>query len=75
MDEFCEGDLVCLKCGGPEIEVVCTVEAYPFAEGPEPAIFCMWEGKHFRIELAYPPYALDPVRRAHPSFGPRRYPR
>lgn len=75
MDEFCEGDLVCLKCGGPEIEVVCTVEAYPFQDGAGPAVFCLWEGKHFRIEQAFPPYALERVGRAHPSYARRRHPR
>eukprot|EP01034_Spumella_vulgaris_P028930 gene28930-35885_t len=45
MDTFCEGDLVCLKCGGSEIEVLSIVEAYPFDEGPAPAVICMCVGK------------------------------
>ena len=75
MDEFCEGDLVCLKCGGPEIEVLCTVDAYPFDEGPAPAIFCLWVGQHFHIAKAFPPYALERVHRARPPYERRRYQR
>ena len=73
MDEFCEGDLVCLKCGGPEIAVLCTVEAYPFDEGFAPAIFCLGVGQHFHIEQALPPYALDRVHRPRPPYERRRF--
>jgi hypothetical protein len=75
MDEFIEGDLVCLKCGGPEIEVVCKVDLYHFDDGPAPAVFCIWEDKNFRFEQAYPPYVLERVCRKRPPYERRRYPR
>lgn len=75
MDEFVEGDLVCLKCGGPEIEVVCSVADYPFPGGIGPAVFCISDRGHFRFEQVYPPIALDVVQRARPAYERRRYER
>jgi uncharacterized protein YodC (DUF2158 family) len=75
MDEFIEGDLVRLKCGGPEIEVVCRVSQYQFEDGPAPAVFCLWEDRNFRFELAYPLHVLERVSRARPLYERRRYPR
>ncbi|WP_162251462.1 DUF2158 domain-containing protein [Massilia sp. Root418] len=56
---FGDGDVVRLKCGGPDVTVVGTVEAYPFMDGPAPGVFCVWEDGRRRYEQVYPPCAIE----------------
>ncbi len=70
MTEFKEGDLVRVKCGGPEMSVLCVVENYTFEEELDTGIFCLFERDNLLFEQAYPPRALDLVR-----YERRRYPR
>ena len=58
---FREDAIVRLKCGGPEVTVVGTVEAYPFKDGPGPGVFCVWEDGGQRYEQVYPPCAIEPA--------------
>lgn len=61
---YCEGDVVRLKCGGPVLDVVGLVDAYPFKDGPECGVFCVCEESGYRYEQVYPLYAVEPVQRA-----------
>jgi uncharacterized protein YodC (DUF2158 family) len=63
-DVFGEGDVVRLKCGGPEIDVIGTIDVYPFQDGPAPGVFCVWEDRHERHEQVYPICAIEPVAAA-----------
>lgn len=58
---FREGAVVRLKCGGPAVTIVGTVEAYPFKDGPGPGVFCVWEDGRRRYEQVYPPCAIEPA--------------
>jgi uncharacterized protein YodC (DUF2158 family) len=59
MTKFKEGDLVRVKCGGPEMSVVCIVEDYKFDHMRETGVFCVYEKDHLLFEQAYPSRALD----------------
>jgi hypothetical protein len=72
-DIFGEGDVVRLKCGGPEIDVLGTIDAYPFKDGVAPGVFCVWVDKHQQHEHVYPICAVEPVA-AHPHWAQRRPP-
>ena len=70
MNQFNEGDIVRVKCGGPDMTVVCVDVDY-FSQDDKPlAVFCIYEKDHFLFEQAYPEYALDIVR-----YERRRYTR
>ncbi|KQV81023.1 hypothetical protein ASD15_14175 [Massilia sp. Root351] len=74
-----EGDVVRLKCGGPALDVVGLVDAYPFKDGPEPGVFCVWEESCYRYEQVYPLYAVESVQlascsaRAETSDGAKKH--
>ncbi|CAN7463729.1 DUF2158 domain-containing protein [Pseudoduganella sp. LjRoot289] len=74
---FQTGDVVRLKTGGADMEVLCTAQRYPFPEGEAEAVLCIWEDTHFRFEKAFPVASLDIVSRASawPLHGPERYAR
>ena len=59
-----EGDVVRLKCGGPDIDVIGLIDAYPFRDGTGPGVYCVWEESHVRYEQVYPLQAVEPVRTA-----------
>lgn len=61
---FGEGDVVRLKCGGPEVDVIGTIDVYPFQDGAAPGVFCVWEDRHERHEQVYPICAVEPVKPA-----------
>lgn len=63
---FGEGDIVRLKCGGPDISVVGTIEAYPFKDGPGPGVFCVWEENNRRHEQVFPLCAIEAVPAKRP---------
>ena len=70
MNQFNEGDIVRVKCGGPDMTVVCVDNNY-FSQDDKPlAVFCVYEKDHFLFEQAYPEYALYIVR-----YERRRYTR
>lgn len=63
MNDISEGDLVCLKCGGPEMMVVAMTAVYTFGnDAPTPGAYCIVERNQFLHENAYPLYALEIVR-------------
>lgn len=72
---FQTGDVVRLKSGGAEMEVLCTAKHYPFPEGEEEAVLCIWDDTHFRFEKAFPQSALDIVSPANATqyLWPKRY--
>lgn len=61
MHGFREGDVVRVKCGGPDMDVLCVTPDYPFSDGPAPAVFCVWDAGMFRFEQAYPLCAIEQV--------------
>lgn len=67
---FREGDVVRLKCGGPDIDVVGLVDAYPFIDGPEPGVFSVGQHSGVRYEQVYPLCAVEPVRLASHCIWP-----
>ena len=70
MHQFYEGDIVRVKCGGPDMTVVCVDDNFFAREETALAVFCVYEKDHFLFEQAYPEYALDIVR-----YERRRYTR
>ena len=62
MHQFNEGDIVRVKCGGPDMTVVCVDEHYFADDDAALAVFCVYEKDHFLFEQAYPEYTLDIVR-------------
>lgn len=69
MEQFKEGDVVRVKCGGPAMSVLCVTRDYPMGdESMDTAVFCVWDCGQYFYEQAYPPYALDLVR-----YERRRY--
>jgi hypothetical protein len=72
---FNEGDIVRLKCGGPELAVLATLPAFQYEDGFALAVLCVLEDPYPRRLQAYPPYALDPVQIATVPYERRRYDR
>lgn len=70
MKQFSEGDIVRVKCGGPEMTVLCVDGDYFAQEDNRTAVFCVYEKDHYLFEQAYPEYALDIIR-----YERRRFPR
>lgn len=68
MNQFNEGDVVRVKCGGPDMTVVCVDDNYFAHAQTALAVFCVYEKDHFLFEQAYPEYALDIVRRERQPF-------
>lgn len=70
MNQFNEGDIVRVKCGGPDMTVLCIDGDYFTQEENRTAVFCVYEKDHFLFEQAYPECALDIIR-----YERRRFPR
>lgn len=68
--QFNEGDIVRVKCGGPEMTVLCVDGNYFTQEERRTAVFCVYEKDHYLFEQAYPECALDIIR-----YERRRYAR
>lgn len=68
--QFNEGDIVRVKCGGPEMTVLCIDNDYYAQEDRRTAVFCVYEKDQYLFEQAYPECALDIVR-----YERRRFPR
>ncbi|MES2257214.1 MAG: hypothetical protein V4724_01785 [Pseudomonadota bacterium] len=62
MELIKEGDVVRLKCGGPTMDVLAVLPAYPFQSGIATAVYCIPSNAQFRFEQILPLYALDIVR-------------
>lgn len=64
MDNFLDGDIVCLKCGGPEMTIVTLTFLYDSdIDLLTPCAYCICEVGHRLHENTLPLYALDVVRR------------
>ena len=63
MDAISEGDLVRLKCGGPDMTVVAMTSVYNFGnEVATPGAYCVYENRQFVFEQAYPLHSLEVIR-------------
>ena len=61
MSTICEGDLVRLKIGGPEMAVLAVIQDYAFPDGAGTGVFCVSESNNLLFEQVYPPDVIEVV--------------